>query len=224
MNPTPKKILKSSGDYKKLICFKKAEVVYDLTCYFCSKYMDSRRDRTVDQMIQAARSGKQNIAEGNIDGASAADMELNLLNAAYGSQGELRTDFEDWLRIRGHRQWAKNGEEMKAMWRLGKEHEDSAFFVALAQTRPPETVANMALAMLNQSQYFLFRLMETKQQEAVETPSLGQRIRAERSNNKRSLYREQNERWESFLKQFRGKDSASNASENSDNSGEKTTD
>lgn len=178
--PSTGHIVQQNGNYKRLICYQKSVVVYDLTYHFCETYLQRSKDRTVDQMVQAARSGKQNIAEGSTDGATSTEMELKLLNVANGSLDELREDYEDWLRVRGHRQWDRNGDEMKALWELGQRHSDPRPFVALAESRPPETVANMAIGMINQAQYFLRKLIAAKERKFLTEGGIRERMHAER--------------------------------------------
>lgn len=93
-------LLRPSGDYRSLLSYRKAEQIYDLTYYFCKAYLSSR-DRTVDQMVQAARSGKQNIAEGKEAGLVSMETEIKLMNVARASLDELLADYEDFLRVRG---------------------------------------------------------------------------------------------------------------------------
>ena len=178
-------LLRRSGDYKNLVCYQKAAVVYDLTYYFCQHYLDKTKDRTVDQMVQAARSGKQNIVEGEVDGAASKESELKLLKVAAGSLHELHEDYEDWLRTRGFVQWERNGREMKALWTVGKEHADSEYFMELVQSRPPETVANIALGMIDQAVYFLDRLIKAKSQRFLEEGGLKERMYAARQEYRR---------------------------------------
>jgi four helix bundle suffix protein len=92
------------GGYRSLKTFQLAEVIYDVTVRFCELYLDPR-SRTVDQMVQAARSGRQNIAEGSMDSATSKKMELKLTAVARGSLEELRLDYEDYLRQRGLPLW-----------------------------------------------------------------------------------------------------------------------
>ena len=96
-----------NSDYKKLLCYQKTVVIYDLTYHFCSRFV-SRADRTHDQMIQAARSGKQNIVEGYADMATSKEMGIKLFNVARGSLMELAEDYEDYLRVRNMRQWERD--------------------------------------------------------------------------------------------------------------------
>jgi four helix bundle suffix protein len=92
------------GGYKKLLSYQKAEIVYDATVYFCGRFVD-RRSRTHDQMVQAARSGKQNIVEGSMASATSKEMEFKLTNVARASLEELLADYRDFLRGRGLKEW-----------------------------------------------------------------------------------------------------------------------
>jgi four helix bundle protein len=101
----PEKLIPPHGGYRKLTSFRLAQLIYDLTVRFCDRYLD-RRSRTHDQMVQAARSGAQNIAEGSEASGTSKKMELKLTNVARASLEELRLDYEDFLRHRGLEQWA----------------------------------------------------------------------------------------------------------------------
>lgn len=96
-------LLPRTGNYRKLYTYQKAEAIYDITYYFCKNYL-LRGDRTIDQMVQAARSGKQNIVEGSAASATSKETEIKLVNVAKASLQELLVDFEDYLRTRNHRQ------------------------------------------------------------------------------------------------------------------------
>ena len=99
-----KNFLRQDNNYRTLKAFKKAECIYDVTYYFANTFLKPN-DRTIDQMIQAARSGKQNLAEGNIDGITSREMELKLTNVNRASLHELLLDYEDYLRVRDLEQW-----------------------------------------------------------------------------------------------------------------------
>lgn len=99
-------LIPKHGGYRKLKSFQVAQLVYDITVRFCDKYID-RRSRTHDQMVQAARSGVQNIAEGSQASATSKKMELKLTQVARASLEELKLDYEDFLRQRGLAQWAR---------------------------------------------------------------------------------------------------------------------
>lgn len=100
----PEPVIPKHGGYRKLKSFQVAELVYDVTVRFCDRYID-RRSRTHDQMVQAARSGIQNIAEGSMASGTSKKMELKLTNVARASLEELRRDYEDFLRQRGFGVW-----------------------------------------------------------------------------------------------------------------------
>lgn len=92
------------GGYKRLLSYQKAEIIYDGTVWFCEHHI-GRRSRTHDQMVQAARSGKQNIVEGSMASATSKEMEIKLTNVARASLTELLTDCRDFMRVRGHHPW-----------------------------------------------------------------------------------------------------------------------
>ena len=162
----PEKLIRHSGNYRKLLSYQKSEVIFEMTYYFCHKYL-KKGDRTVDQMVQAARSGKQNIIEGCAASTTSAKTEIKLVNVAKASLQELLEDYIDYLRTRGHRQWEENSVEWQAMRKLGKEHNDAAFFMKLCQTRPPETIANMAIILIYQADYLLFKQLERLEKDFI---------------------------------------------------------
>lgn len=154
------KLVKSQGDHRRLLCYQKAEVIYDLTYYFTNRYLQ-RSDRTIDQMIQAARSGKQNIVEGNSAIPTSIESGIKLLNVAKASLQELLVDYEDFLRVRGYHMWEEDSKEVAAMQRLGREHSDSTFFMNLASSRSDEVIANMSIVLIHQADTLLYKLIES---------------------------------------------------------------
>lgn len=106
--------LRVSGGYRSTASFQTATIIYDATYWFCEKFLDPR-SRTVDQMVQAACSGRQNIAEGSRASATSSQTELRLLNVARASLEELLLDFEDFLRHRRLAQWAPDSAESLAV-------------------------------------------------------------------------------------------------------------
>ena len=152
-------LIPNRGNYKKLLSYQKSNVIFELTYYFCHKYL-SKGDRTIDQMVQAARSGKQNIIEGCSASSASAKTEIKLLNVAKASLLELLEDYEDYLKVRNHRQWEEDSVEMEAMRKLGIQHSDAEYFMKLAETRPPETIANMAIVLIKQADYLLYRQLQ----------------------------------------------------------------
>ena len=163
------------GNYKKLLSYQKSDVIFQLTYYFCHNYLQ-RGDRTIDQMIQAARSGKQNIIEGSMASSTSAKTELKLVNVAKASLQELLEDYEDYLKTRGHRQWEEGSAEYEAMRRLGREHNDSEYFMNLVQTRPPETIANMAIILIKQADYLLHKQLQRLSDDFIKEGGFSERM------------------------------------------------
>lgn len=151
--------LRQKGNYKALLVYKKAECIYDLTYHFVHRFL-SHSDRTTDQMIQAARSGKQNIAEGSAAATTSTEAELKLTNVAKASLQELLADYEDYLRVRGLQQWQEGGEKHQKARLFCKEHNNSQDFTQIAHSCTDETVANIAIILIKQNDYLLFRLIE----------------------------------------------------------------
>src|SRR3990172_6435150 len=112
-------MLRPSGGYRNLRSFQAATVIYDATVSFCARFVD-KHSRTVDQMVQAARSGRQNIAEGSRASATSSQTELRLVNIARASLDELLLDYEDFLRQRGKRQWKKDDRQAREVREVGK--------------------------------------------------------------------------------------------------------
>ena len=108
------KLIPKHGGYRKLKSFQVAQLVYDVTVRFCDRYVD-RRSRTHDQMVQAARSGVQNIAEGSQASGTSKKFELKLTSVARASLEELKLDYEDFLRHRGLSEWGRNDERRAAL-------------------------------------------------------------------------------------------------------------
>jgi len=118
--PQGEKRLRPSGGYRRLRSFQVTTVIYDATVRFCERFLD-KRSRTVDQMVQAARSGRQNIAEGSRAAATSSQTELRLVNVARASLDELLLDYEDFLRQRGKRLWGKEDRETLAVRAVGRQ-------------------------------------------------------------------------------------------------------
>lgn len=140
--------------YRNLTAYRKAMVIYDLTFHFCNKFIDYN-DRTKDQMIQAARSGKQNIVEGKAASLTSPETHIALLNVARASFQELLVDLEDYLRTRKLQLWNTGSVQVKTMRNLGLSHNDSDFFMQIAETRCDETIANMIIVLIHQEDVLL---------------------------------------------------------------------
>jgi len=187
MSKTPgeeESLLPVGGNYRKLFTYQKAEAIYDITFYFCKKYL-KWGDRTIDQMVQAARSGKQNIVEGSAASSTSKEMEIKLVNVAKASSHELLIDYEDYLRTRGHRQWEDGSVEVEKMRELGRKHNDTAFHMPLIRVRPPETIANMAICLIKQNDYLLFKQLKSLGDDFLKNGGMRERMtrmRIERRN------------------------------------------
>ena len=183
------------GGYQKLLSYQKAEIVFDSTVYFCDRFID-RRSRTHDQMVQAARSGKQNIVEGSMASGTSKEMEIKLTNVARASLEELLVDYRDFLRTKGYPIWDKDSKEAKYVRGLGtnrshkssESHENNrtnttcetyATYKPFIETRPPEVVANIIICLIHQTNYLLDR--QLKQLEAAFLKEGGLRERMTRA-------------------------------------------
>ena len=172
----PERLLPPRGDYQTLLSFQKAEVVYDITFRFAHKYL-SKGDRTVDQMIQSARSGKQNILEGSKAAQTSKEMEIKLTNVGRASLEELLADYRDYLRVRDHIIWDKGSREALFVRELGKKTPQTfEIYREFVETRPPEIIANIALCLLHQTNYLLDQQLKTLEKEFVEQGGLRERM------------------------------------------------
>lgn len=149
----------NNNRYQNLIAYRKAIVIYDLTYHFCERFI-AIGNRTKDQMIQAARSGKQNIVEGKAASLTSAETHLKLLGVARASFQELLEDYLDYLRTRKLRLWETNSKEVNTMRELGLSHDESKFFLELAEKRDDEVIANMAIVLLHQEDVLLRKHIE----------------------------------------------------------------
>ena len=165
------------GGYRKLVSYKKAEIAYDLTVRFCARFLE-KRDRTVDQMIQAARSGKQNIAEASQASGTSTETEIKLTNVARASLEELLVDYEDYLRVRNLRQWSKGSREAQSVRDLRGESYET--YRAFAETRPADVVANIAICLIYQATYLLDQQLRHLEQIFLEKGGIRERMTRER--------------------------------------------
>lgn len=157
------------GGYRKLRSFQAAQWAYDLTVVFCGRFID-RRSRTHDQMVQAARSGVQNIAEGSMASATSKKTELKLTGVARASLEELLLDYEDFLRQRGLKLWAKDSPEALRTRALLSDPSDASDLSDKKEridllNADPETAANIMICLVNQASYLLrgqLRFLERK--------------------------------------------------------------
>lgn len=175
-------LLPPQGQYTQLLSFRKAELVYDITYRFCHKFLTTG-DRTVDQMIQAARSGKKNILEGSKAALTSKETELKLTNVARASLEELLDDFADFLRVRNLPIWAKNSRQALYVRRLGrKENLSYEDFREFVETRPPGVVANIAICLIHQANYLIDQQIRRLEKDFVQGGGLRERMTKARLN------------------------------------------
>lgn len=155
--------LPQEGHYRKLNAFRLAECIYALTYDFAHKHLKAG-DRTIDQMVQAARSGKQNIAEGSVDGITSREMELKLTNVSKASMHELRLDYEDYLLTRRLTKWAVDDPRTRQTRSYTLTHMQPQDYQHVVDTRSDETAANIAITMLHQFDVLITRLIEAQKQ------------------------------------------------------------
>lgn len=174
-DPTPC-FLPPHGNYAELLSYQKAEVIYDITHRFAHAHL-ARGDRTIDQMVQSARSGKQNILEGSKAAVTSKEMELKLTNVARASLEELLADYRDYLRVRDHAQWPKDSKEALYVRRLGsKSHTTYETYRVFVETRPPEVIANIAICLIHQANYLLDQQVRRLEQDFLTHGGLRERM------------------------------------------------
>jgi four helix bundle suffix protein len=174
------------GGYEDLLSFKKARIVYDGTVRFCERFLD-KRDRTVDQMVQAARSGKQNILEGCQASGTSKETEIKLVNVARASLEELLEDYRDFLRVRGSPLWAKNSKEALFVRKIGARNDSSyESYRTYIDTRPPEIVANIMVCLIHQTNYLLDQQLRALEKAFLEEGGLRERMTRARLEARRA--------------------------------------
>jgi len=179
------------GNYKELVTYQKSVVIYDGTVFFCKKFLN-KHDRTIDQMIQAARSGKQNIVEGCMASGTSKESEIKLINVARASQEELMEDYRDFLRNGNCRLWEKDSKEALFVRKLAyKSHESYETYRPFIETRPPEVVANILICLINQCNYLLDHQIKRLEQDFLQNGGLREAMynaRAKQRNEREKTF------------------------------------
>lgn len=176
----PKPFLPKKGNYRGLLVYQKAECLYDITFYFAHHYFVERKDRTIDQVVQAARSGKQNIAEGCAAASTSAETEIKLLGVARASMQETLLDYEDYLRTRHLEQWAINDPRTKQIQEYSKKHNRPEDYTKDIDKRSPEALCNIAITLIHQFDNMMGRLMDRLQKDFVEKGGIREQMTAAR--------------------------------------------
>ena len=172
---SPVTFLPKHGHYRNLRVYQVTVMVYDITYYFTQHYL-SKGDRTVDQMVQAARSGKQNIAEGNQAAATSSETEIKLTNVAKASLEELLDDYEDYLRVRNLQQWGPLHPRYEKLRQYARSEEIKKEYAATIQRMNDEEIANLCITLIHQAIYMLHKLLVTTQTRFVKEGGIKERM------------------------------------------------
>ncbi len=174
--PNDKGFIPAHGGYRDLLSYRKAVIVYGCTAIFCERFLNPR-DRTVDQMTQAARSGKQNIVEGSMASGTSKETEIKLTNVARASLEELLEDYLDFLRVRGLKVWDKDSKAARAVRALARENDETIeTYRAYITKRSPETVANIMICLIHQTNYLLNRQIRKLEKAFIEEGGMRERM------------------------------------------------
>lgn len=170
---------KKPDSYRTLLAYKKSECVFDITVYFVNRFLDRAHDRTVDQMQQAARSGKQNIVEGYSDAEGSSETEHKLTVVAKGSLEELKEDYRDYLRSHNLEIWGPRHEKYITCQSYFRKHNDTAWYMRQIRGRSDEDICNMALIVIFQALALLRGLIDYQDRKFLEEGGIReQRYRA----------------------------------------------
>jgi four helix bundle suffix protein len=181
--------LRASGGYRELRTFQTSTIVYYATVAFCARFLD-QRSRTVDQMVQAARSGRQNIAEGSRASATSSQTELRLVNVARASLDELLLDYEDFLRQRNLPQWTKESPVARAVRAVGQNHSYNGStptdYSAWLDDVRPAVVANTVICLIHQTNFLLDQQIRGLEREFIEEGGYSEKLAAARIKFRRN--------------------------------------
>lgn len=190
-------VLRKAVVVEELRFYQRSDVLYQLTQLFCRQYLPQYGDRTVDQMVQAARSIKQNIAEGSSDGQTSMEVELKLLGIARGSNKELLEDYKDYLKRKGMTEWFGNNQRFERMHDFCKQHSLYEDYKDLLPKMNDEELANMAICLCHQVDKALTSYIERKDREFTTEGGIKERMTAarfgQRETQKQIIERQQKE-------------------------------
>lgn len=183
-NPNPEKpyqVLKRQKPWRDAYYYQKSEVIYQMTYVFCQRFLPPHGDRTVDQMVQAARSGKQNIIEGIEDGETSTEMHIKLLNVARSSLQELREDYRDYLLSRNLTIWTSGFERYEKMQTFCRQHNKFEDYQPFLPKWDEEEMANIALTLCCMTDTMLNHQLQKLEKEFVEMGGIKERMHAART-------------------------------------------
>lgn len=180
--PDDEKLIPPHGGYRKLKSYQMAEIVYDATIKFCARFID-KRSRTHDQMVQAARSGKQNIAEGSMASGTSKKTELKLIGVARASLEELLLDYEDFLRQHDLPLWSKDDQRALTVRKIGS-REDKSYksYKTYIEEQSKEVAANTMICIIHQTNYLLDQLKRKLENDFLEEGGFTERLYHARKN------------------------------------------
>lgn len=188
----PKTFLPQHGHYRHLRVYQVTEMIYDITFYFTQHYL-KKGDRTIDQMVQAARSGKQNIAEGNQAAATSSETEIKLTNVAKASLEELLDDYEDYLRVRQLPQWGNLHPRYEKMRQYARSEQIKKDYATAVQKMNDEEIVNLCITLIHQAMYMLHKLLITMQERFVTEGGIKERMFQARVNYRNSQSNQSNQ-------------------------------
>ena len=186
----PNTFLPQHGHYRNLRVYKVTEIIYDITYYFTQKYL-KKGDRTIDQMIQAARSGKQNIAEGNQAAATSSETEIKLTNVAKASLEELLTDYEDYLRVRNLQQWGQLHPRYEALRQYARSESIMQDYAQQIKRMNDEEISNLCITLIHQATYMLHKLLTTMQNRFITEGGIKEQMYNARANYRNTQNKQQ---------------------------------
>lgn len=178
---TKGKVLKKAVVWKDLYFYRKSDAIYQLTVEFCKRFLPTHGDRTVDQMVQAARSGKQNIVEGSEDGKTSSEMEIKLMNVARGSLQELRSDYIDYLNTHHLAVWAVDNDRQRRLRDFCHTHNDYSDFAPLVAKMDDEEMANLLLTLCHQTDKMMCSYIEKLEEKFVTEGGIKERMHSART-------------------------------------------
>lgn len=173
-------VLRKAVVYTTLRFYQRSDVLYQLTQVFCQRYLPKYGDRTVDQTIQAARSTKQNIAEGSSDGQTSMEVEIKLLGIARGSNLELLEDYQDYLKRHGQSEWKGSNPRFEGLHDFCREHSLYKDYQPLFPNMNDTELANMAICLCHQIDSALTKYIEKKDREFTTEGGIRERMTAAR--------------------------------------------
>jgi len=176
---------KTHGGYRNLKSYQGATIIYDLTVQFCNCYID-KRSRTHDQMVQAARSGQQNIAEGSQASATSKKSELKLLGVARASLEELLNDYQNYLRQHGLTPWDKDSNEARGVRTLAYTTNRS-YETYMSYAKDPQSFANCIICLTHQANYLLDHQLDSLEKTFIEQGGYTENLFKKRLDNRRRI-------------------------------------